>query len=104
MCLRGHLGASVSVYLPVRSGHLNQLTRRLAPKRHREKGRASPAAELLELAADPCLGFPKLVREQGPLSEQGPIVPVPREEDNLTQGGGVEQIQFSQSIRKMMPY
>lgn len=74
------LGASVSVFFPACSGHLNHLTRRLAPKRHRKQGRAGPATELLELAADSRLGFPELGEEQGPLSELGPFVPILREE------------------------
>lgn len=70
-----------SVYSPVCSGHLYQLTSRLWPQRDTGKREESGlAAELLELAVDTRLSFPKLHREQGPLSEPGPFVPVPREE------------------------
>lgn len=61
-----------SVCSPVCSGHLYQLTSRLWPQRDTGKRDESGlAAELPELAVDTRLGFPKLHREQGPLSELG---------------------------------
>lgn len=51
---------------------------RPAPKRHRRKGRAGPAAELPDWLQTLALASPSRVREQGPLSELAPFVPVPR--------------------------
>lgn len=50
------------------------------PKEAQEKGRAGPTTELLELAADTRPDSQSWVREQGPLSEPDPFVPLPREE------------------------
>lgn len=85
------------------SGHLNQLTRRIWPQRDTGKREESgPTTELLERVADTRLGFPKLGERIRASFRAGSFCSCSQGGDNLTHGGGAEQIRFGQSIREVM--
>lgn len=102
MCLRGQFGASVSVYFPFCSGHLKRrLTRRLAPKRHRKREEPALPQNCWNRLRTLAVTFPELGEGTRASFRAGPFCSRSQGGDNLTQGGGAEQIQFSHSIREV---
>lgn len=102
VCLRGQFGASVSVYFPFCSGHLNRLTRRLAPKGRRKREEPALPQNCWNWLRTLAVAFPELGEGTRASFRAGRFCSRSQGGDNLTQGVGAEQIQFSHSIREVM--